>query len=76
MTRAPIKKEKIPSQPVTTTVFPSAKVPALLSSIYVPRKPFPVTTNYIIPIFYIDGGEFYNSICSEYTFKIFETKIA
>ena len=39
---APIKKFKTTFQPVTTTVFPSNKVPASLSSISVPRKPSPV----------------------------------
>ena len=38
MTRRPIDKVKSLFQPVTTTVFPRAKVPASLSSIYVPRK--------------------------------------
>ena len=50
MRRAPIEKEKTPFQPVTTTIFPSAKLPAILSSIYVPSKPSPVTTDYIVPI--------------------------
>ena len=38
VTRAPIDKEKSLFQPVTTTFFSSAKLPASISSIYVPRK--------------------------------------
>ena len=34
--------------------FPSAKVPASLSSIYVPTKPSPVLTEYISNIVHID----------------------
>ena len=49
MTRAPIQKEKLPFQSVTTKFFPSSKVPSSLSSIYVPMKPSPVTTDCIHP---------------------------
>ena len=45
VTIAPIKKGKTTFQPVTTTFFTSAKVPASLSSIYLPRKPSPVKTD-------------------------------
>ena len=37
-TRSLIEKGKSLYQPVTSIIFPSAKVPASLSSIYVPRK--------------------------------------
>ena len=37
-TRRLIKKEKSLYQPVTATVFPNYKLPASLSSIFVPRK--------------------------------------
>ena len=43
--RTPIYKGKTPFQPVTNTFFPSAKLPSSLSSIYVPRKPSPDTTD-------------------------------
>ena len=56
MTRAPIEKEKSAFKPVTTTVFPSAKVPACLLSISVPRKPSTVTTDYIHPRLDIVGS--------------------
>ena len=42
------------------TVFPSAKVPAIVLSISVPRKPLPVTTNYIHPRLDIFGPEYRN----------------
>ena len=57
-TRAPTNKEKTIFQPVTTTVFPSANYPASLSSIYVPRKWSPVTTDYIHTIVDISGIDF------------------
>ena len=44
-------------KPVTTTVFPSTKVPASLSSIYVPKKKSTVTTDYIITIGEIVGTD-------------------
>ena len=47
--RTPIYKGKTPFQPVTNTFFPSAKLPSSLSSIYVPMKPSPVTTDCIHP---------------------------
>ena len=55
VTRVPIEKEEPPFQSITTTFLPSAKVPASLSSISVPRKPFPVTTDYIHPRLEIVG---------------------
>ena len=53
MKRSPVEKVKSPVEPVTTTVFSSAKGPASLSSIYVPSKLSPVTTDYIISILMI-----------------------
>ena len=47
MTRASLEKGKSPFHPVTTTVFPSDKVPASLSSNSIPSKPSPVTADYI-----------------------------
>ena len=58
MTRRPIEKGKSLFQPVTTTFSPSAKVPASLSQISVPRKQYTVTTDYIIPRVEIFGPEF------------------
>ena len=46
--RRPIEKEKSQFQSVTTTVFPNARVSVSLSSISVPEKQTPVTTDYII----------------------------
>ena len=58
VTKIPIKKKKSLFQPVTTTFSPSAKVPASLSLISVPRKKSPATTDYIIPRVEIVGPEF------------------
>ena len=55
VTRAPIERGKSPFKPVTATVFPSFKVPSCLSSIYVPRKPSLMKTDYIHPRLDIDG---------------------
>ena len=72
MTRAPIEKGKTPFQPVTTTVLPSDKDPASLSSISVLRKPSPVTTDYIHPRLYIFGPEYRNVIFGGgYPYKLF-----
>ena len=73
MTKAPIDKRKTPRKTVTTKVFPSAIVPASLSSIYVPRKPSPVTTDYIIPTVEIDSKGFYSDMCSGYPYNIIAT---
>ena len=64
MARSPIEKEKTPIQPVTTTYFPSARVPVSLSPIYVPRKSPAVANDYITHIVDIDGRYFDNSMCS------------
>ena len=58
VTIIPVEKGESLFQPVTTTVFTSAKVPASLSPIYVPRKQSPVQTDYIIPRVDIFGPEF------------------
>ena len=55
-TRAPVSMGETPFKPGTTTVFPSAKVPACLLSISVPRKPSTVTTDYIHPRLDIVGS--------------------
>ena len=74
-TRAPIEKGKTPFQPVTTTVLPSDKDPASLSSISVLRKPSPVTTDYIHPIFEINGGCVFNAMCGGVnTYKVLANK--
>ena len=49
VTKIPIERVKVLFQPVTTKLFPTAKVHAILSLIYVPRKNSPVTTDHIIP---------------------------
>ena len=76
VTRSPIEKEKTVFQPVTTTVFPIAKVPASLSSIYVLRKPSPVTTDYITTSVEIDGRDFDNDMFRGYPYKILQIKCA
>ena len=58
VTRKPIDKDKSLFQHVTTTVLQGTKVPASLSSIYVPSKKLPVTTYYTIPIVEIFGPDF------------------
>ena len=58
VTIIPNKKEKSLFQPVTTTVFPSDKLPASLSSISVPQKQTPVETDNTIPRIDIVGPEF------------------
>ena len=60
LTRAPIVKEKSSFKTVTTTFLPSDKVPDSLSSIYVPSKKSPVTTDYIHPRIDIFGPEYSN----------------
>ena len=70
MTRSPIHIEKPPFRPVTdtlssssstpitastSTILPSAAVPAYLSSIFVPRKPSPQRADYIINRVHIDN---------------------
>ena len=60
MTRSPIEKGKSPFQPVTTTVFTSAKVPSSLSSISLSRKPSPVITDFINPRLDVFGPEYRN----------------
>ena len=45
--------------------MPSDKVPASLSSISVPRKPSPVTTDYINPRLEIVGPEYRNTMFIE-----------
>ena len=50
VTRRPIDKGKSLFQLVTTTFLSSAKVPASLSLISIPRKQYPVTTDYMFPI--------------------------
>ena len=64
VTIAPNNIEKIPFQPVTTTLFPSAALPAILSSVSVPRKTSQETTCYIIPRVHIEGRDFINATCS------------
>ena len=58
MAAVPIVATKAP-------VFTSAKVPASLSSNYVPRKTSPVSTNYIPPRFEIDDRDFNKGMISE-----------
>ena len=52
----------------------SGKLPASLSSISVPSKQSPVTTDYIINRVHIDGRYFSNAMCSGYQDKILATK--
>ena len=44
----PLTFEESPFQPVTTSLLPIAALPDDLSHIYVPMKPPPETTDYII----------------------------
>ena len=75
MTRAPIDKGKTPFQYVDTTVLPRAKILASLSSVYVPRKPSPVTTEYIHPRLESFGSEYRNVIfCGRNPYKVLENK--
>ena len=64
MTRAPIDMKKTPFQPVTNTLFPSAKPPDSLLSIYVSMEPSPEITDYIIPRIHINGIYFISVMCS------------
>ena len=57
VTRSPTENGKSLFSPVTTTILPSAKVPASLSPISVPRKKSPSRTDYIIPRVDIVGPE-------------------
>ena len=57
------REGKTPFQPVTSTLLPSDNLPAILSSISVPRKPSPETTNYIIPRDHINGIGSINDMC-------------
>ena len=64
MTRATIEKEKKQFQPITTTIFLSAKVPPSLSSISVSKKSSLETNDYIIPRVLINGNVSINSMCN------------
>ena len=66
VTRAPINKLKTPFQPVTPTGLLSDKLPASLSSISVPSKTLPETTDYTIPRVDIFGPEFIHAMCCGY----------
>ena len=57
-----------------TTIFPSYKVSASSSSIYVPRKQSPVTTYYIITRVDIVGTYFCSAMCWGYSYKILANK--
>ena len=66
MTRAPIYNVKTQFQPVTATVFPSAKVPNSLSSIYSPSKTSLVKIYYITPRVDIYARYFDKAVCIRY----------
>ena len=51
-------------------VFPSVKVPAILSSHHVPRKPSPVSTDYIILRVDIDGRYFSKAMINKNSYLI------
>ena len=51
-----------PFQPISTTCLPSDKLPASLSSIYVSRKPSPITSGYIRTRLEVFGPEYRNLI--------------
>ena len=63
MTRSSIDKGKSPFQPTTTIFLPISKVPYSLSSILVPSKSSPVTTDYTYLILDI--------VCSDYINIVF-----
>ena len=73
MTRAPNWERKTSFQPVTTRVFPSDKVPDSLSSIYVPREPSPVETDYTTNRVEMDGRYFDMTVCGGYPYFILAT---
>ena len=63
MTRELIEKGKISFQPVTTKILPTAKNSSILSSIFIPRKPSPVTTDWIHNIVDNNGRDIINAMC-------------
>ena len=64
-TSLPLHIYEVPIVATEAPIFTSAKVPACLSSNYVPRKPSTVSTNYIPPRVDIDGRDSNLAMISE-----------
>ena len=69
-TALPSPIDVVPIVATKAAIFPSSKVPTSLSSIYIPIKPPPVSTDYISPRFYIDGINFNKDMISEKSYLI------